>query len=176
MKKTWLYSMIGALLFTVTFGFSTVDASSIKQDRLVVNLSADTSVGKYQIVDTDGSIYTYADRQSYEAAEQTFKAKWAIVSKNVVGVLASDYATDSYEHSGFGGWNYATPVGYSTNFNNSKYNDEVSSIKTARRSSGTKVCYHKSGGEPCKTFGPGLDISYVGSGWNDQISYVNVYR
>ncbi|MDQ0417126.1 hypothetical protein J2Z48_001298 [Croceifilum oryzae] len=176
MKKTWLYSLIAALLFTVTFGFSTANASSVKQGRLVVNLEADTSVGKYQIVDTDGKTYTYADRQSYEAAEQTFKAKWAIASKNVIGTLASDYATESYQHDSFRGWSYATPVGYSTNFNTSMYNDAVSSIKTARRSSGTQVCYHQSGGEPCKTFGPGLDISYVGNGWNDQISYVNVYR
>ncbi|SDZ16881.1 hypothetical protein [Thermoactinomyces sp. DSM 45892] len=176
MKKTWLYSMIGALLFTITFGLPTADASASKQDRLAVNLEASTSVGQYQIVDTDGKIYTYTDRQSYEAAEQHFKAKWAIAAKKVVGTLASDYATESYEHRGFGGWSYTTPVGYSTNFNNSKYNDEISSIKTARRSSGTKVCYHKNGGEPCKTFGPGLDISYVGNGWNDQISYVNVYR
>ncbi|SFX65481.1 hypothetical protein SAMN04487866_11568 [Thermoactinomyces sp. DSM 45891] len=176
MKKTWLYSMIGALLFTMTFGLSTADASSSKQDRLIVNLTADTSVGPYQIVDTDGQMYTYADRQSYEVAEQQFTAKWAIASKKVVGILASDYATESYQHNSFKGWSYTTPVGYSTNFNNSKYNDEISSIKTARKSSGTKVCYHKNGGEPCKTFGPGLDISYVGNGWNDQISYVIVYR
>lgn len=176
--KMWMASIIGILVFTITLGIAPVNATTQNQsNKPIVELNSETSVGKYQIVDTDGTIYTYATKKEYESAEKKFRAKWSVESKkNGVGTLASDYATESYQHAYFGGWKYTTAVGYYTNFNTSSYNDNVSSVKTARRSSGTRVCYHRNGGEPCKTFGPGLDISYVGDGWNDQISYINVYR
>lgn len=175
--KMWMFSLIGALGFTITSGIAPVNAATQDQSRTVVTLQAETSAGKYQIVDTDGTTYTYKNKKEYESAEKRFKEKWSVESQNnKVGALASDYATESYQHAYFGGWKYVTPVGYYTNFNTSSYNDAVSSIKTARVSAGTRVCYHQSGGEPCKTYGPGLDINYVGDGWNDQISYINVYR
>lgn len=175
--KMWIASIIGALVLSITLGIAPANATTEIQSKPVVKLYSETSAGKYQIVDTNGTTYTYANKTEYELAEKKFKAKWSIESKkNNVGTLASDYATESFQHAYFGGWKYTTPVGYYTNFNTSSYNDAVSSIKTARRSSGTRVCYHQNGGEPCKTFGPGLDINYVGDGWNDQISYINVYR
>jgi hypothetical protein len=173
MKKKWK-SMILAIVFVlaVTLGSASVSPA---EARTVVPLEYDLSHVQYQIVDTDGKTYNYKTRAAYEIAEKKFKQKWAVQQEGIKA-QASDYATESFQHSGFRGWKYTTPVGYYTNFNNSSYNDEVSSLKTARKSSGTRVCFHKNGGEPCKTFGPGLDIRYVGDGWNDQISYINVYR
>ena len=166
--------MMMAIVFVLAVVMGTLSVGPA-EDRTVVALEYDLSDVPYQIVDTDGKTYNYKTREAYEIAEKKFRQKWAAQSEGI-RAQASDYATESYEHANFGGWKYVTPVGYYTNFNHSKYNDEVSSIKTARKSSGTRVCYHKNGGEPCKTFGPGLDIKYVGDGWNDQISYIEVYR
>ncbi|MGA8942134.1 MAG: hypothetical protein WB502_05370 [Thermoactinomyces sp.] len=166
-----------SLFLAVAFAFSAIfGAVPVTAAKTVVQETG-TELGKFpwQIVDTDGETYYYKSKAEYLAAEKKFREKW---SRETDGIRAqaSDYATESFEHANFGGWKYTTPVGYYTNFNTSRYNDEVSSLKTARKSSGTQVCFHKNGGEPCKTYGPGLDIAYVGDGWNDQISYIRVYR
>ncbi|MBA4601343.1 hypothetical protein [Thermoactinomyces mirandus] len=166
-------SLFLAFAFAFSLVFGTVPVTGAKT---VVQVNhADLGKVPYQIVDTNGDIHSYKTKADYLAAEKKFREKW---SRETDGIRAqaSDYATESFEHAYFGGWKYTTPVGYYTNFNNSHYNDGVSSLKTARKSSGTQVCYHRDGGEPCKTFGPGLDIVNVGDGWNDQISYIRVYR
>ncbi len=126
---------------------------------------------KYFIVDLDHQVYGYESKEEYIQAEKAFQQKW---SKQVVAMGKN--ATDLYEHANFKGWWYGVAVGYAVNFNHSKYNDAVSSLKTATNSRGTRVCFHKNGGEPCKTYAPGLNVAYVGDGWNDQISYVKVYE
>jgi hypothetical protein len=126
---------------------------------------------KYFIVDLDHQVYGFESKEEYIQAEKAFQQKW---SKQVVAMGKN--ATDLYQHANYKGWWYGVAVGYAVNFNNSKYNDNVSSLKTASNSSGTRVCFHKNGGEPCKTYAPGLNVSYVGDGWNDQISYVAVYE
>lgn len=171
-RKTSLFLAI-AFAFALIFG--SVPVTIVDAKTVVKVKQSDLGKVPYQIVDTDGKTYNYETQAEYQASEKKFRAKWTRENEGI-RAQASDYATESFEHSYFGGWKYTTPVGYYTNFNTSHYNDEVSSLKTARKSAGTQVCYHKDGGQPCKTYGPGLDIVYVGDGWNDQISYIRVYR
>lgn len=168
-------SLFLAMTFAISVIFGTIPVMAADAKTVVEVNHADLGKVPYQIVDTNGETYNYKTKAEYLAAEKKFKAKWT-KENDGIRAQASDYATESFEHSYFRGWKYTTPVGYYTNFNTSRYNDAVSSLKTARKSAGTQVCYHKGGGEPCKTYGPGLDIVYVGDGWNDQISYIRVYR
>ncbi|TCS95988.1 hypothetical protein [Hazenella coriacea] len=121
----------------------------------------------YSIMDQDGTLYCYKTKLEYEKALKSFDIKW---SSNQIE--AATY-TALYHHSNYRGWFLDVPVGRAYNLTGG-WNDSISSLKTASNGRGTTVCFHKNGGEPCKTYAPGVSISYVGDGWNDQITYVYV--
>lgn len=130
---------------------------------------------KYTIIDTDGSVYGYTSKADYKNAQKEFAEKWQEEqpANGDIGIKSDSGVSEFFRDANFQGFLFQQGVGYEWNIPFS-YNDTISSMKTAGASSGTQVCYDSYAGEPCKTFPPGQDIPYVGDGWNDQISYVNV--
>jgi hypothetical protein len=115
--------------------------------------------------------------KEYENAHaRHFAKKWQAQAKETdLHAQAENYVSEFFYHANFGGYMFELGANRAWNLPRA-YNDQISSLKTARYSSGTEVCFHANRGEPCKTFPPGHDIGYVGNGWNDQISHITVFR
>ncbi|MCY8234775.1 hypothetical protein [Priestia endophytica] len=151
----------------------TINGVEYSKDKDLEKFNRMKELAKYTIVDTDGKVYGYSSKTDYEKAQGNFSDKWKKeqAANSDLGVASAPNVSEFYSDANFQGFLFQQGVGFEWNIPD---NDTISSMKTAGSSSGTQVCYDSFRGEPCKTFPPGQDIPYVGDGWNDQISYVNV--